>query len=194
MGGRVSRPKGIPSHRKGLSIEKEYGNEKAKRIRNKLSFKTKEQHKKNGAYWFGKHRDEKTRLKISEKNKGKQKYRMTDDIRKKMSLSKTGEKIFSFFRSSLQSRVRRSQKYKEWRLLVFAKDDFTCQECGKKGVWIEAHHITPFSIILKYNYINSYEKAMTCEQLWDINNGITYCNTCHSKKDEFRAKFNNGVR
>lgn len=32
----------------------------------------------------------------------------------------------------------------------------------------------------KYN-IKSYEQALNCEELWNINNGRTLCKKCHKK-------------
>lgn len=61
--------------------------------------------------------------------------------------------------------IRRSTEYKEWRKAVFARDDYTCQHCGARGVKINAHHIKPFAW---------YPDLRT-----DVNNGITLCVKCH---------------
>ena len=34
-----------------------------------------------------------------------------------------------------------TKEYKEWRKAVFERDNYTCQDCGEKGVYLEAHHI-----------------------------------------------------
>ena len=49
-------------------MEDEYGYEKTKNIKKKLSDKTTIQMKKNGGYWLGKHRSIETREKISKNN------------------------------------------------------------------------------------------------------------------------------
>ena len=77
--------------------------------------------------------------------------------------------------------IRGSQKYSNWRTQVFGRDNFTCQECGKRGSWLEAHHIKRFSNIIKDNNIKTLEEAYMCEELWDLNNGITLCKECHNK-------------
>ena len=66
---------------------------------------------------------------------------------------------------------------------VRVRDNFICQECGyNKGRILQAHHIKPFTeILVKYN-IKTLEEALDCEELWDINNGITLCEYCHKKK------------
>ena len=42
-----------------------------------------------------------------------------------------------------------------------------------------AHHKTPFAYILGFYKTDSLEKALVCQELWGINNGITLCETCH---------------
>lgn len=61
--------------------------------------------------------------------------------------------------------LRMNKEYIEWRNNVFARDDYTCQVCGKKGRRLNAHHILNFS---------DHE-----ELRYDIDNGITMCEGCH---------------
>lgn len=77
--------------------------------------------------------------------------------------------------------IRYSNEYYEWRLQIFGRDNFTCQSCGVRGIYLEAHHIKSFSkIITEYN-IKNIQDALNCNLLWDLNNGITYCLECHNK-------------
>lgn len=63
---------------------------------------------------------------------------------------------------------RKTYEYSEWRKSVFNKDNYTCQCCGdNKGGNLVAHHL------------NSYHEHIS--QRYDINNGITLCETCHKK-------------
>lgn len=62
-------------------------------------------------------------------------------------------------------------EYKNWRRAVFKRDDFTCQECKKRGGKICADHIKPYSLYPKLRY--------------DVNNGKTLCVKCHRKTDTF---------
>lgn len=69
--------------------------------------------------------------------------------------------------------IRNSKAYKEWRASVFKRDNYTCQECNDrcgngKSVYLEAHHKKPF--------------ATHIESRFDVNNGVTLCKKCHSKK------------
>lgn len=54
---------------------------------------------------------------------------------------------------------------RDWRKKVYERDDYTCQECGQRGVRLEVHHIKSFT---HYPDIR-----------WDINNGLTLCYKCH---------------
>ena len=82
--------------------------------------------------------------------------------------------------------IRGCYRYRQWRSDVFTRDKFLCIQCGySKGGIIEADHIIPFATILKNHGINSIETALTCEELWDINNGRTLCNPCHRKTETF---------
>ncbi len=70
------------------------------------------------------------------------------------------------------SKIRNSFKYKTWRRKVFKRDDYTCQECGARGVYIEAHHIRSFAEFAKLRF--------------KVSNGITFCLKCHAIIDKFR--------
>lgn len=79
--------------------------------------------------------------------------------------------------------VRKSFRYRQWRSDVFTRDDFTCNSCQDRGGILNAHHLKPFSVIMDENKIKTIEEALSCEELWNINNGITLCLSCHIKKD-----------
>lgn len=70
-------------------------------------------------------------------------------------------------------KIRRSPEYNNWRRSVFERDAYACQKCGKKGgngknVILNAHHI--------FNFMNNESMR------FDVNNGITLCENCHSIK------------
>jgi hypothetical protein len=68
--------------------------------------------------------------------------------------------------SSERDKMKFTDEYKNWRIKVFERDDYTCQCCGKRGVKLHAHHIQNFS---------QYPELRV-----DIENGITLCESCHS--------------
>jgi 5-methylcytosine-specific restriction endonuclease McrA len=71
--------------------------------------------------------------------------------------------------------------YRNWRAAIFTRDNFTCQHCGQYSGCLYAHHIKPYSEIIQFYEITKYEEALECDELWDINNGITLCEKCHRK-------------
>ncbi len=82
------------------------------------------------------------------------------------------------------SLLRKSFEYRLWRDDVFTRDNYTCQICGRRSgngerVFLHAHHIKKFSDILSEYNIKTRNDAISCQQLWNINNGITYCKKCH---------------
>jgi hypothetical protein len=84
-------------------------------------------------------------------------------------------------RTPVRKQIRDCAKYTEWRLMVFGRDNYTCQECGKRSTYFEAHHKKLFSDILEEFNITTLEQALLCDSLWEIDNGITYCKECHDK-------------
>lgn len=61
-----------------------------------------------------------------------------------------------------------SKKMREWRQAIFARDDYKCRSCGKRGVHLNADHIKRFAEYPDLRY--------------DINNGQTLCEPCHKQK------------
>lgn len=61
--------------------------------------------------------------------------------------------------------IRGRIEYKDWRKSVFERDDYTCQQCNKRGVYLNAHHVKPFSKFPELRF--------------DVSNGQTLCRDCH---------------
>lgn len=79
----------------------------------------------------------------------------------------------------LKDSIRRSFEYKQWRDGIYRRDDFTCQRCDVRGGKLHAHHKKRFSVILRQYNITAVDQALKCVELWDINNGVTLCISCH---------------
>lgn len=89
-------------------------------------------------------------------------------------------------KTTLRVLIRSCFKYRQWRSDIFSRDNFTCQKCGIKGGYLEADHYPKrFSDILKEYNIKTFEEALICEELWNINNGRTLHKNCHRIKKEF---------
>jgi len=74
-----------------------------------------------------------------------------------------------------------SRKNKETRLKVFERDNYTCQDCNKKGIKLNSHHKIPISHIFKMYNIKTIKEAYKCKLLWDISWQITLCTKCHGE-------------
>ena len=86
----------------------------------------------------------------------------------------------------IYKRIKVSKKYKEWRIQIFSRDGYRCQECGGRGGELNAHHIKPFSHIYReaidiYDDGNVIESILEYEPLFELGNGITLCRECHIK-------------
>jgi len=77
----------------------------------------------------------------------------------------------------LHTQIRNSDKYVEWSKLVKERDNYICRCCNIKGGNLHSHHIIQFSVLVEN--IKSVEEANVSTELYDIENGITYCKSCH---------------
>jgi len=148
----------------------------------------------------GEKRSEKQKKKISKALKGKmpknlkmiQKIKWTIERKKKLRYANKGEKNWNWKGgiTPLRNQICNSYQYRQWISDVLTRDNFTCQECGKKGGKLSAHHTKSFSLILQENNIKTLEEALNCSELWNINNGLTLGQTCHEKTDNYGGKGN----
>jgi hypothetical protein len=76
--------------------------------------------------------------------------------------------------------IRMMQEYLNWRSKVFERDNWTCQTCGNRGCYLEAHHRKELIKIVSEQNIKTVKDAKNCQELWDINNGVTLCKNCHN--------------
>ena len=101
------------------------------------------------------------------------------ETRRKIGETCTGEKHWNWkggitkWRAKIKSRI----EHRLWREAVFARDNWTCQQCGKKGGWMNAHHIKSF--------------ADFPELRLAIDNGITLCLKCHKLTNNFGGRNTN---
>lgn len=88
----------------------------------------------------------------------------------------------------IQQKIRDLSLYKEWRTKCFERDNYTCRKCHQRGGCLEIHHFSPLSKIIRQNNLKNIEQAKKCTELFDVNNGITVCISCHKAIDKYRAR------
>ena len=163
------------------------GNQLAKGNKHNLGrHHTKEAKLKIGLSSTGRKHSKETKLKISKTHTG-----MTASKEAKYKMSKIphdgiNNPNWQGGITSLNIEIRNSFKYRAWRFSVYTRDNYTCQECKKTDIYLHAHHIKYFSTILKENNIQTLMEAIHCNELWNIDNGITLCKKCHKQKHTTR--------
>lgn len=182
------RKNNYPSHRKHIIFtETHIKNMSLAQIGKKLS----ETHKKNISLAHkGKQLSEIHCKAISLAHIGN---KVSEATKKNMSLAHKGEKNGSWMGgvTELHRRIRHSFESERWIKSIFIRDFYICQECFKKGKYIEAHHKKAFALILQ-KFLQEYSQfspiddketlvrlSFTYKPFWDIDNGITLCKDCH---------------
>ena len=131
--------------------------------------------------FLGKHHTEKTKEKLRKQFKG---IKLSKEHRKKISKN-SGVRGLNHWNwkggiTSLTFQIRHCYKYRQWRSDIFEKYNYICLKCGQKGGKLNVDHFPKsFSEIIKENNIKTFEQAMNCEELWNINNGRVLCEKCH---------------
>lgn len=179
----------ITKKRISIGVQEAFKREEVKNKHN-LYIKNRDFYKENNPF-FGKYHTQEIRDKISESGKGRV---VSKETREKHSLSNRGFKHWNWKNgiTSLAMCIRHLDEYKQWRKQVFEKDNYTCQECGERGCYLETHHIKLFSVILK-EFLNQYSQfspiedketlvrlAINYTPFWEVNNGKTLCKECHT--------------
>lgn len=99
------------------------------------------------------------------------------ELRRKKSEKLSGDKAPNWKggNSRQYKRGYKSEQYKHWRAAVFERDCYTCQDCKRSGGYLTAHHIQSFAEYPALRY--------------EVSNGVTLCEECHSKRDNYYARF-----
>lgn len=127
---------------------------------------------------LGRHHSEETKKKLSEYfRKYPSRYWLGKSFPLKGNLSPLwkGDSVAA----NLKERARSLFQYKRWRSEVFKRDNYTCQFCFVRGGKLQVDHIKPLAQIVKDNSIKTTEEALSCKEMWNLNNGCTLCLNCH---------------
>lgn len=143
--------------------------------------------KKGNKNCLGKRHSEETKKKLSESHNPKSNLNLTYRYPKGKPTWNKGKGI----KVLLTVKIRNLLKYRQWHSDILTKDDFTCQKCEKRGGRIEIHHSKSFVQILKENKVKNIFEAENCEELWNINNGISLCKNCHYDFHKIYGRMNN---
>lgn len=143
------------------------------------------------SFWKGKKRSKETRKKISEARKKITGWHHTKETKRKISKAVSKPRPWQMGKNnpawkggitSLVRLIRHCFYYKQWRKVVFQRDNYICQLCGRNGYLEADHHPKLFIEIIKENNIQTLEEALNCLELWNVNNGRTLCKKCHLKQ------------
>jgi len=111
---------------------------------------------------------------------GKKRPKISKKTREKMASHK-GEERYNYIKDRTivleKSRIRNTVDWKTWRMEIFSRDKYTCQECGKIGGELHPDHIKP--------------KSQFPELVFEISNIRTLCKPCHKKTDTYGYKAKN---
>lgn len=147
--------------------------------------------KNNGMY--GKTASEETRSKMTESRTGKKQSVDTINKRKETIKKRHEEKIQAGIKmiNSLNYELKRYINGEcRWSFRIFERDNWKCTKCSSNSN-LDAHHIKPFSNIIRESLLNTdfktdlekYNYLKTIPELIDDNllNGITLCRSCHKE-------------
>ncbi len=97
----------------------------------------------------------------------------------------------------LRDRLNKSLEYREWRDGVLKKDDYTCQDCFKRGGHhLHAHHDKKSLAELRkeaekhFPSLCSFDACILYDPMWEVDNGTVLCKKCHVKR---HSKIKEGV-
>jgi hypothetical protein len=62
---------------------------------------------------------------------------------------------------------------------------------GIEIVIVEVHHAKSFNDICVENNITTIKQALTCKEIWSLDNGISLCYGCHKNIEKPKAKIKN---
>lgn len=115
--------------------------------------------------------------------KGIKKPKWSKERKIESSINRKGEKCYWLWKGGitpLNKLARKSIEWKLWHSDVFERDNWTCQTCGARGIYLEVHHIKSWSKFPELRYV--------------LENGVTLCRECHKLTDNFCGRKTNKTK
>ena len=110
------------------------------------------------------------------------------------SKNRRGKNSFGYIdgRTPFRKLLKVCPAYDDWRIAVFTRDDWRCQDCGATKK-LQAHHLVPLRQLLSAfkqanptldfsNQELAHSLALKFAPFWAPSNGLTLCTECHSKE------------
>jgi hypothetical protein len=96
----------------------------------------------------------------------------------------------------LKLKIRNKTEYLKWRISVLERDNFRCRICSasikdNKNLRLEVHHAKSFNDICNENNITTIKQALSCKEIWRLDNGISLCFSCHKDIERIRTRIRN---
>lgn len=82
--------------------------------------------------------------------------------------------------SRISLSIRRMSEMRRWKNEIVWRDKI-CQKCFT-DIDLEAHHKKTVIQLIDDNKITNRDEARNCKELWDLNNGKTFCIKCHCEE------------
>ena len=89
-----------------------------------------------------------------------------------------GSRMKQEYKTTEAQRIRECTYYREWRIKVYERDNYTCRDCGLKSHDLNAHHLKEFYLYPELRF--------------SLDNGITLCVPCHQKRHHYKL-YKNGL-
>lgn len=136
----------------------------------------------------------KLKMSLSKKGTGqKVGFRHSEETKRLFRLNRIGSKNSNWKGGlrSLNESIRRLRNYRDWKKAVLEKNGYLCSNCFDFSHNINVHHIVSVIDILTVFKITNTFEAINCPSLWDVDNGIILCPSCHKgvhKKYKYNKK------
>ena len=129
-------------------------------------------HRGQVSYWRGKKRSEmrgKNNPMYGNGVSGEKNVAKRPEVRRILSLQKIGANNPSWKGgiTSLRNAIENLLEYKQWKQDVYRRDNYTCQECGKRGRNLNSHHRKPFAEILQ-EFVKLYDQFSVVEDKYAL--------------------------